>query len=70
MILIQKPYIPIFVNYLNLSKFEYVFGLNLNFEFKFKLAEKKFEKLFYSCLSCFLYRRERLDSRTHGHERH
>jgi hypothetical protein len=40
MILIQKPYIPIFVNYLNLSKFEYVFGLNLNFEFKFKLAEK------------------------------
>jgi hypothetical protein len=40
-ILIQKFQISVFVKYLNLTEFENVFGLNLNFEIKFKKAAEK-----------------------------
>jgi hypothetical protein len=45
--LIQKSQTSIFVKYLNLSEFENVSHLNLNFEFLFKLVEKKLRKQFY-----------------------
>jgi hypothetical protein len=43
----QKSQISVFGKYLNLFEFENVFDLNFNFGFKFKTAEKKFQKLFY-----------------------
>jgi hypothetical protein len=46
-ILIQKPQISIFGKYLNLFELKNVFDLNFNFGFKFKTAEKKFQKLSY-----------------------
>jgi hypothetical protein len=39
-ILIWKPQIYVFVKYLNFFIFEKVFGLNLNFEFKFNLKKR------------------------------
>jgi hypothetical protein len=43
--LIRKPQFYVFVKYLNLTKFKNVFGLNLNFEFKFKTAEKNLQNI-------------------------
>jgi hypothetical protein len=46
-ILFRKSQVYIFVKYLKLSVFEKVFGLNLNFEFKFKTAVRKLRKELY-----------------------
>jgi hypothetical protein len=45
---IQKSQISVFGKYLNLFEFENVFDLNFNFGFKYKTAEKKFQKTFSS----------------------
>jgi hypothetical protein len=39
--LFSKSQVFVFVKYLKLSVFKKVFGLNLNFEFKFKTAIRK-----------------------------
>jgi hypothetical protein len=46
-ILIQKSQISVFGKYLNSFELKHVFDLNFNFGFKFKTAEKKFQKFFY-----------------------
>jgi hypothetical protein len=48
--LIQKPQIYIFVKNLDLSKFENVYSLYINFEFDFKSAEKRISNTFFIIL--------------------